>query len=210
MAAPHKPNIVEQDLSCDDAVTAVYGVLDSQRKRWLALILRHEQNSDLAEELLSTATLKLMVRAQSGFEAGTNLDAYVHTTVMNVVRSHATEEIERRQAGECYAHEMSSADAEDDLDPLEATADANLSDKPEQHVNRTQVLRLLDGALQSVAKKQPQAVETWRLYCLEELSCEDVALRQGLTAAAVSKQVFNVNQALRKSPRAQAAFEAVC
>lgn len=204
-----KTHIVQADLNDEQAVDAVYEVLSSQRKRWLALIARHEQDTEAAEELLAAATLKLVVRAQSGFEAGTNLEAYVHTTVMNVVRSHASEEIERRQGGELFAYEMAQAGEDDSLDPLDNTEDSYCADKPEEATARREAMGLLSDALEGVAIKHPQAVQTWRLYCLDELSSEDVAAQQGITLAAVSKQVFNVNQALRKSPKARAAFAAV-
>lgn len=196
-----------QALNGDDAVDAVNDVIQQQRKRWLGLIARHEQNKDMVEELLSAATLKLLVRAQSGFEQGTNLQAYVHTTVMNVLRTHASSEIARRTDGEVYDHEMFSEESEDSATGmLEQMEDEDVRGRPEDHAARHQLARLLEEALEAVAQRQPQAVDTWRMFCLQELSCEEVASVQGITAAAVSKQVFNVNQALRKNPKAQEAF----
>lgn len=203
-----KTYVLTQDLQEQEALEALEQILTEQRSRWLALIMRHEQNKALAEELLSSATLKLMVRAQSGFEEGLNLSAYVHTTIMNVLRTHAMHEIERRADGPQYQHEMSSV-SDEDTDPLDNVEDGCSYARPEQATARREAITLLDRALSKIEVKQPQAVKVWRMYCLEEQPAEDIAQQTGLTPGAVSKQVFNVNQALRKSPDARHAFEAL-
>lgn len=160
-----------------------FGVIAEAYKAWNAELVgflsRQLKRSPEAAQDLAQETFAKWLAAGNGAEPPAQPRAYLYEIARNLLRDHWRRENVRG------AHLAASLD-DREFEPAADSLAADPASQPEARADVNQRLRRLQAAIDAMPARQREA---FLLYRYDELRCEEIARRMGISVRAVEKHL---------------------
>ena len=169
------------------------------RSLLMGVILKVENDVQLAEEILSTVAISALSQVGAPLHAA-SVRAYVKSIAHNEACSHVSRTTRRKnKLGIRYHHEDSySAEDSDFSDDEIAALTASDGMTPEREVEHRELLQRVLSTLDTIEKRRPRAAQTWKLYYLEDKDYEEIVELTGVSYGEARLHVLRVGEDIRR------------
>ncbi|MCC5613279.1 hypothetical protein LC612_43025 [Nostoc sp. CHAB 5834] len=170
-------------------------LLVDKRKYFIRLIHRYEKDYELAQEVMSQATIHILTTDIEKFEGKKSLEHFVGAVIMNVARDHAALQANRRRIAPIqYGHEDETSSSDEPSARHET--EASFANCPQRALEAKELLSEADKMLPALERKHPVSYQAWRLHVIEEKSYDEIALIQNVPVKVARNQVWRFCKAI--------------
>lgn len=159
-----------------------------KRSLFLGLIRRYEKDPEVAEDILSLATVHMLSSGLENFKNNSSLSSYFGTIVINAAKQHVGSQLRRKEAGVYYDHEGS--DPETDLENNEGAVATE--GNPQSAAESKEDLARADRLMAVLEKKVPLPLVAWKMHILEDMSYDEISEHLGISTKVARNHVYRV------------------
>jgi RNA polymerase sigma factor (sigma-70 family) len=175
----------------EELKSAAIEILKKKRNIFLNMIKRLEHDAQLAEDILSSATVQLFSNELKTFNGKSDLQTYITSAVLNAARQSIKKQMRRKKVIRVYEHEVPFTDecSVSELMPVD--------DSMMRQLEANDELRNAGRMLEVVKKRMPALYPAFELHVLGDFDYAVTAEKLGITVIAAQRNVHRVQKALR-------------
>lgn len=175
-------------------------VLLDKKNLFIGLILRVENDWNVAQDIYSLACVDVIANAQAQFRGTASLTTYLGTVMVNAARKHARSQSSRKNSiGVFFEHELGGGrDDDGEKGELGVEHEAANDLSPEKIVEQRQTLDSVQAVLARIEKRSPESYNIWYMHRIDGMSYLEIVEQSGIQGATCRSHVNRVSNELER------------